>query len=436
MTNYKHFALFAIILATVLSLIIRFYFYVRYSYSPVSDPSVFTEAARKIASGQGISHNFMASFFPYLVAYENILGIVMKAVTDPWRAVIILNTIFDIGGAVIVYFFVKMLAEQKSYLPALAFAIWILSPFNILFSITALPIIIVNFFIILSIYVAFLLMRHLHEYDLRLTILLSAILGFSIGIGNCFRPVFTVIFIALALTLLYSFYRSPKTRKGAVLYCSSLLFVFGIFSGVQSLNSALISHEVHRTIASNPSGWSIYVGSNWETSGNWSEADVKRMTVICKDSLSKADYTGCHKDLRKAGISRYKSYGIKKDLVLMSRKTYAYASNQSIVYNADQSVVGYLGSRTSKIFNVYTILFIIVLFYLSARFLLLYARVELLKNTNLDLSIILLSLVVLGFTVSTLGVESAPRYAQILYPVFVIFATLSIKISGRLKATQ
>lgn len=422
LVKWRYFSISTLFVITILGLLVRLYFYSRFSYAPVSDPVTFYEAGQRIADGRGMTGDSYAAFFPYLAAYNSILGIAMRIISDPWLATILLNTIFDFGGALAVYFLVKQLSKPGSKLPIIAFGAWFLSPFNILFSVLSLPIIVVNFFIVSTLLIICLLNKGIITRRQTLTIALALLLGATMGIGNSFRPVFTIAIIALFVLLLYVSFMNRWDRKILVLAGSSLLLVILLFFGIQKLNSSLVASQTGLSPASNASGWSIFVGSNWESDGKWNRVDEIKMQYICRDTKT---YDDCHEKLQFAGIERYKHHGIDGTISLFIRKLYVFSSNQGNIYNATGSIINYSDSRAEKTLNIYITLFLIALFSLSARFLYYSARLVL-SGERVEPMVLFMALLLLGFFLSITLVETSERYAQIMYPVFIVLATLSL----------
>lgn len=424
--HLKYFALLAVIGIAALGTFIRFSFYYKFSYTPVSDPISFYETAQRISSGVGIVGDTYIAFFPHLAGYDTILGYAMKVISEPWLATIALNTLLDLAGAVILYVLIRRLVKPGSILPTVAAAVWFLSPFNILFSALSLPIVVVNFFILAILLITYFLTNTVLKNKLPAILGLSLLLGLTAGVANCFRPIFPVVLVALFLFFVYILVTNKKSRKLSLFICSSFLLIVLTFFGVQKANTAYVTAQIGMD-ATSYAGWNFYVGSNSETAGTWSSLDESRRDLtICKDTPGIKE---CHANLQKAGIERYKSQGISGTLNLFVRKLYVFSSNQTTVYNANDSIARYVGSKTQKTMNVYSAVFIMVLFACSAIFLFRSAKRTLAKLQPAAPIIIFAAILVLGFFFSSVLVETSPRYAQIVYPIFTIFAVLVLATS-------
>jgi len=420
-SQHRHFTAIALAAIIVLGVCARLFFYARFTYAPISDPVTFYSAAHKLAIGQGMHGDSYVAFFPYLAAYDNILALAMKLIPSPWLATILLNTALDLAAAAIAYFLIKKLARSGSKLPILAFGVWLLNPFNILFSVISLPIIAVNFFIITSLFLIYLLSENVTALKSAPTLGLAILVGLTMGYGNCFRPVFSIGLVALIMLFAYLLLTRGPTKKLVLLLGGSFLLIAVLFSGIQKLNLLSVAHETNLKPAAHYSGWSIYVGSNWYSDGTWTMADQFNMQAICQKSTNES----CQNKLQKAGIARYESYGKGGTLSLFIRKLSVFSSNQNSMYNADQSIPNYTKSTTAKVLNIYFVLFMVLLFALSAGFL--YRSAEsVLLNQKVAPVLLFAVILLVGFFLSDALVEAAPRYAQILYPIFTICAVLSL----------
>lgn len=424
-TKKKHFVITTLFVTSVIGLSIRLFFYFRFSYAPISDPMTFFDSAKALAAGGGLLGNDYVAFHPYLAAYNNLLGLAMKLISDPWLTTILLNAFLDILSSLLVYVLIRKILGRSSHLPVLAFAVWMMSPLNIIFSVLSLPIIVVNFFVILCMLISYLLLKRVFYLDVKKSFLLSIALGFVLGIGNTFRPVFTVVLIALAIMFMYVCLTSKSVTKAIKLSVGCLILSSAIFVAIQQLSLTLVSNQTGLQAARNPSGWSMYVGSTWESYGEWRAYHNDERRLICAASIARNDFDECHSELRNRAISRYKDYGVAMSASLLIIKLHNQSSDQNYFYNAEQSLVGYEKSKTSKLINVYSILYLIVLFGLSAKFLYTKARMSA-KNRQIEIEIVLLTLMMIGWFFSMMLVESAPRYSTILYPALTVFSVLAL----------
>ncbi|MBU1119659.1 hypothetical protein KKA50_00430, partial [Patescibacteria group bacterium] len=237
--NEKGRTILLCLIIIIIGLILRFFIFFYFDYKPISDPAQFLKNATSIAAGNGIANKFYLGFFPYLVAYTDILGLMIKIFNNSWLATIVLNSIFDISASLIVFTFIKQITKPKSIAPFVGLVLWMLSPFNILFSTLSLPVIAVNFFIIAGVYLIYLMSKCIVEGDIKKSVLYSIALGLVLGIANCFRPIFPVFLIALLLYLVFILLSIKELSKRVITLASiSFIIVFCLFVTVVRINLA------------------------------------------------------------------------------------------------------------------------------------------------------------------------------------------------------
>lgn len=416
----------------LVGLLVRLLIFYQFEYEPVSDPRQFFKTAKLIADGTGIMGKSYQALFPYLVAYTNLLGGFMKFITDPWLATIILNYLFDIFAAVFAFLFIRRITNPGSVGPVAVFSLWILSPFSILFSTLSLPIPVVNFFIIVGIYLVHLLSTELLIQNTKRVIVYAVILGLTFGIANWFRPVFPVFLVALFIYLLYlTITNKYQIAKVAILSALTLFVVVSIFFMAQRFNTSLVSSQTGYRTSDSSGGWSIYVGANKKHNGGWNRSDSAMLANLIKEK--NYDFKEIHHQLTRDGIERYKSYGVLGSLNLFGRKLYKFSSNQNILTNMDTSVVGYSNSRVSKLFDLYILVFTSFIFAASTYYLYIQSRINLYYFKKFNPIILFVSLILLGFFFSSMFVEVANRYAQIMYPLFIITTALFLNNLWKVK---
>lgn len=424
-TSCRYFVLFFVLAIIFVAVSARLLFFIIYSYAPISDPGSFLSEAQSIAGGIGLVGDRYVAFFPYLAAYGNLLEVAIKLFGNSWLAVIILNTIFDLAAAGILAVLIKKLTKDGSKRYLLAFALWLLSPFNIIFSVISLPIIVVNFFIILTVFLTYLVAQKMLVGKQRALLILSIILGLVLGYGNCFRPIFLIILIALVLYFAYILLVNKFNRKLLFLSISSLLIILTIFLGIQKINVAFVSNQTGLDVPSNASGWSIYVGSSAEYAGGWNIVDDTYLYGILDNN---SNLQQVHDRLASEGIERYKNLGLIGCVSLMIRKLALFAGNQSAVYDAEASIVGYQDSPIALAFSIYIRLFIFFVFIAVIRYLYL-SMIVVVKGGKMNSLIIFITLALIGLFLSSMLVEVQLRYAQVMYPLFMVLMVIGFDLS-------
>jgi hypothetical protein len=147
------------------------------------------------------------------------------------------------------------------------------------------------------------------------------------------------------------------------------------------------------------------------------------MSTICKQSFSAGNFDLCHAQLRSAAVERYEKHGLIQSILLFVRKLYHQAGQQNYFYNAQQSIVGYTTSKTAQFMSNYMIFYTLGLFFLSAQFMYGMAKQVAARAVFMPLALFGV-LLLIGWFFLFILTESAPRYASILYPLFILFSAL------------
>lgn len=428
--NRKIFSALILVAGLIIGTSLRSLLYHSFSYQPISDPATFYTAASGVADNvssgslesfstsnitggkHGVLYNQYVAFYPFTAPYDILLGFVMRIISNKWLATIILNTTCDLLSSFLLFIMFKKKKAARVIVPA----IWFINPFGVLFSVLSLPICVTNLFVILSIYMAINLIKNIQNKQInKSTFLLFILLGLLLGLGNQFRPIFTVGVIAICITIIAILIANTDLSRIKVITGTILMVVSFLLTTFTS--HAILDSVVQLETAKNPSGWSFYVGSSWDYSGEWNADDVENRNLICQDSESADD---CHHKLLLAGIDRYKSYGINT-VSLAIRKLLVTSSDQSVVYNME-SLYDYNNSTVRKYFETYTFIFILTLFSLVV-----YLAVRLLQSKQaINYNILFVSLIILGLFFMNIFTEVSSRYAQVLYPCLIIFCSLAI----------
>ncbi len=422
----RYFPAACLAVVLVLGTTARIVLSIKFPYVPVSDPKTFYDAATSIANGTGIAGNSYVAFFPYVAAYDNLLAFAMKIIPDARLAVTALNTFFDISAACVTYLLTAALAKKSVAAPLAAFALWFLSPFNIIFSVISLPIVIVNFFIIAVIFAAYFLRKNILQTKVSGTIMCAIYFAILAGIGNLFRPVFGVMIIALVIFLAFLIYADRNNRRLRFSLTVGAVAIVGVlFFGIQSIGVHAVSSQTGIATPNNSGGWSIFVGANRASRGQWNVEDANYRDQIVQTAVG--DLNSAHQRLQHEGIERYKSYGFLGSVDLLVDKFFVFITNQGKMYNANNSLLGYRESATATFINACIALYAILLFSASALFLYYEARRVARPSSRGVPFALLMVIVVLGLSFSALFVEAAARYAQVLYPMFIVFSALALR---------
>lgn len=421
----RYFLIISLALVVAAGLMIRFYCYFRFSYDPSTDadPNAIYSAAQAIASGEGILGDVRTASCAYLSTYMTLLSYPMLFIQDPWLATILLNTAADLCGATIVMLLVKRIMKPSRVLQVLAFALWFLSPFGIVFSLLTLPNIVVNTCIVLVIYTCVMLIEHLLKGNTLKAFLFAPIVGIVMGIANCFRPIFPVAIIALVIALILLLFLNKQVKKLGLITIAAIIILAIPFGIIQRVQIQLVSAQTGIAAPSSSGGFSFYVGANRDSNGRFNSTDWSYRQELIDNS---PDIETAYAQLQAEAIDRYRSYGVLGTLDLFVNKLYVFSSDQNIMYNADSSINGYQESRLAKILDNYILIFCAFLYTACALLLIRSAKDSLHKNASPGVqtqALFFICVLMLGFFLSDAFVEAAHRYAQIVYPLFIALAT-------------
>lgn len=374
---------------------------------------------RSLGDYHGLVHNQFIAFYPYVALYTILLAGSFHVIPSVWLATIVLNIIFELLTCWAIWLAIRKILNIKNHperspYPLIAVPLYFLNPFTITFCLMSLPISLTNLFIALIILTASYLLADLATNRLKSVLVWSLLMGLAIGVGNWSRPIMTIFAIALAFTLIIA--AKTKLNKSAPLALMGVGLVIITIIACSLVGRASLGQLLKTNVAHNPSGWSVFVGSNLETSGHWNMYDETKKITVCNNV---ADVDGCHNNLRQAGINRYQSYKLNDFLSLMAHKLTSFLGQQDDLNDFAVS----LQAKSTKVYQlikIYVIVFVISLFAVVVIGLkkLLVGSTN--NNSLVASNILFLSLFVVGFVLSSLVFEVSNRYAQPLYPVVIV----------------
>lgn len=113
--NHQKIVKIMCLILVVFAIIARFLFLTfEFHAVPPSDSGVFFETAKNIAAKNSLGESAQyTATFPYLFAYETLLGGAMKIFGSGVFSVIILNTLIDIFSAILLFILVKNLTKSQ-----------------------------------------------------------------------------------------------------------------------------------------------------------------------------------------------------------------------------------------------------------------------------------------------------------------------------------
>ncbi len=300
-------------------LIARFCF-LFFTYSPVSDPANFFYGAQSLLESGSLPDPGYFALFPYLLPYTSLLTGAMRLFGDGLLAITILNTLFDLLNAFLFGWLYLRLSGRRfgdrskvrnrlTFHP-LASALYFIFPVHVIFSALSLPVIVVNTFILLTVVMAYLLYRNRKSRAFFGFALLS---GLILALGNLFRPFMAVGIIALLLLLTTWFLARHIGWRRALFGAALIIVPFLLFS---RLTTAVFTRTLGEPAASS-SGWSVFVGANAETRGEWNTTDYAELVALRGQGLSAPEI---HNIFMQRGLERWRVRSLGSNLNLLAHK--------------------------------------------------------------------------------------------------------------------
>lgn len=374
----------------------------------LGDYSFFYGSSISLSKNLELNNSYIA-LFPYLYSYIFILGNIMKIIGIKYISVIITNLLFEIIGGIFFYLLMKRIDkfdEKKCIL------IYIYNPFNIIWITICSPVIITNTFFIICIYIFYILK------DTKKTtkkIILSILLGMFLAIANSFRPIIIIFLIALLIYIIFTYLKTKKVNKYSIASIFICLFIYVLTTF--SIN-AYIAKKIDVKTISSKSGWSLYVGANYEEKGMWNQEDSNYLTKIYKSN----NHIETQNILKKEAINRYKKLNIKTIPLLVYKSI--LLTNDVEIYSYDS----YNSLRNNEITDILKIAIKISLatymyYILITNLIIIIKNIKNKKETLLFPT----GIYAIGLFVASLLVEISPRYFMPITIPLMIYSTQLLK---------
>lgn len=401
-----------IIISLILLAILLRFSLLMFDYNEVySDEATFYYNAVSLASNLEINSKYIA-VFPYLFGYINILSMFMKVFGTTIYHAITFNIIVDLIGAVFAYLLGKKIFNDKKK-GILFLVIWLFNPFNIIWCMKILPINIVNTMITISAYVFECL---LSSFNNKRYLIISIILGIIIGISNSFRPIMIIFLIAIFLYYLYLIIFSKYNFKKLLL---SFVLIVLCYSVYNNLNYKLVQDATGYTPSKSGSGWSVYVGSNINSNGEWF-LEPKLDEFFAKDE----DFSPSqmHEYFMKERIKNYKSYNLITLSKFMIKKLEVLANDvYSYTYDNFTSSVINQSKKYNTVFKVYLYCFWFLMFIINI------FSIFNITDKNENSRLVFYRMFFIGLVASHLLVEVSPRYFMPMLVLLIILMGFQIE---------
>ncbi len=370
----------------------------------VSDYQTFFSNSATFCESNKISQKTYVELFPFLIPYMVLLGSFFKIASISYKSVVLLNIILDLLTALFLYFSFDN-KNIKMVLPCL----WLLNPINCIWCTICCPVVAVNFGIVLSIFAFSKALKHINS---KLFILYSIITGVIMGFANIFRPLMPIMLIAIAL---YFVYINLHKKKFNINYLISFLIILICFFSIK-FSTRFILNKIISGDVSTTSGWTLYIGSNLESSGMW--YPETKLDELLSAGLSPEEV---QQEFKRLAIERYKTNGIynislfmKKFLIITGNiADYSFGTLLSI-YQPNNIII-------TTLIRVLLNSFIYLLILLNA--LNVYFDI---KYKKLDIQVLFYMLLYIGLVMAHLFVEVSPRYYMPAIVPLTIISGLSL----------
>lgn len=368
--------------------------------SPVSDEATFYDVAKTLSIGEKAVERYIATF-PYLYGYISFLSYIFKLFGISIKSAILFNVILDLIGALFCFMTLKKISSKK--MAYIGLIIWLYNPMNIIWCTKILPVIIVNVFLIITMYVFMTLTKN---FDNKKRYLYSGLTGLCLGITNCFRPIMIIFIIAVILYYVYLFLQQKKL----VYLMSSLILIIIPYILIGIINTKIVENYSGYKIEGSSGGWSLYVGSNYQSEGVWFE-DKDFSKQLYSDDFSPSKL---HNFFTVKAINNYKNNGLKNFILLLKKGKVLSSNNNEYTYDA------FTAKNVNKVCRLILKLYIDFTWYFSIILILVSSIKRFYKK---DDNILLAMVLILGFFGSNLFVEVSPRYfTPCLVPITLIMA--------------
>lgn len=440
----KRILIVGVMVAFLLSVGARFAF-LAFEYQPYrNDPvSFFNIAQTLVERGSLGGYDNYVIFAPYTMLYDVMLSWSMRVFGANLFAVIILNTALDLLAVVLLYILVRKCFSVT--VAKVAVILWLMSPFNIIFSALSLPVIAVNASIMAVMLLVYLLMEKLEQT--RAMIGWSVAVGVMLAVTNSLRPIMPIWIIALVLAYvlrlvgglggLRSKIVMPKAgvrreaevaliktqRRPLAVLARNMLVSWGVvmvaYIGVNALYLQWTSMMTGLPPTRNSGGWSIYVGANYNTTGCWSmEGDY-----LAKIKWQEPNMTEVHKRLAREGLERWSSLTLgEASQLLMGKSVVLMGGQAKSVYDLGSYPALWKREKVRNIVQWGCEIYTVVVVLLALKF---FVNKYKVGGGKVDFACYL-ALVLVGLFLASLLVEVSTRYFMPFWVILVMVGAVGL----------
>ena len=310
------------------------------------------------------------------------------------------NIILDSISCFFIYLLLNKLHPSSKRMGIL---LWSINPFSIVMCWLPMNIILVNCIITAALLVGVFILNNDKLFW-------SALFGVIIFIGNLFRPIFTILLIALIIAMLCHNVSSVKKKVA----CTLLVLLFAFVPNAILTNA--IKEKYDDNILGSSGGWSFFVGSNYSTSGQWSREDSDYYFGIIAPKYEKI--SDAQEEIKHEGIERYRQMGPLKIIDHMANKLSVLFSKISTSIYDIKYTFGI--EEDTLLYKILTSL--VGVFFSTLAFLAIQYMRNAIKANHLSLY---LYLSILGFTAAFLIVEVMNRYSSVYFALLIPLASIA-----------
>jgi hypothetical protein len=269
---------------------------------PNSDFATYHYLAKSLVKGTLAGAEYIA-IFPHVIGYPVILSLFYRL----WGAEVMIaqlvNIVFGTGIAVVVFYVGKRITNANGGLAgAVLYALW---PSQVFYASLVATETVFAFLVMLSILFFIKIVEAKRISDRRWLPFLA--LGLWLAMTNAVRPTAPILLIAIA------FYYLVFPREGEQAHRRVRMALIACLSGVFLLSnrgiSFMISRAIQKDVATHPAGFSLYVGANYASQGQWSPEDAETLKQL--EGIPGIAAQEIHSRLFSAAIGRFKANSFK-----------------------------------------------------------------------------------------------------------------------------
>lgn len=380
---------------------------------PFSDYDRFWRTACALASGGGFDAPDYLAVYPHILGYAAFLSLFLRLFGEHVMVGAVLNAALTSISGLLIYLICRRAATARA--AAAAYIIWIFMPTKLMLNSLIFSEPLYTCLVLLILLFITELERRQEELKARLWlgVPLGAALGLLLRALNAVRPLAAIIIIAYFIWLLLL--RGKALRDGR-LWIAWLLLSAAML-GAYSASGKAWDRHIERLLGEAPASlpvYSIYVGFNEETQGQWSAEDMDLLFEHMSEEQLSAQEAQLSllpelKERLGSGIDYFRLFRSKIFAFLghdeLGGYTYRYTRSEGFV-----KICMALG-------NVY---------YYALAALAFAGIIALWRRGARQSALLLFPLFAVGLTLAHMLIEVTSRYHYSIMPIFIIIAAVAI----------